>query len=179
MPSILFLANLLVAGLLAAPALPAVPPPPGGVFEAEITKAVKARAQTEMKAMLAELEKDTTRPEKEKAELKRKLGRLQLSVYTTATNLDDVVAYYQETSVGAMFLKGDRDLAADLKENARVGGLTIAPAQLKEWEGKTGRSARWTRDDGTLEIAVEDHLIDPRDGKVSKRTVVMITILPE
>ena len=45
----------------------------------------------------------------------------------------------------------------------------------KEWQGKMGRTARWTRDDQMLQVSVEDYLIDPRDARVTKKTVVMVS----
>ena len=58
--------------------------------------------------------------------------------------------------------------------------MTARTRPPRKWgarAGKLGRTARWTKDDDTLQVVVEDHLIDPRDGKVSETTVVLVTSL--
>ena len=173
-------ASLVVLGWLAAtPPVASVPPPPGGTYEEAITKVVTARAQKEMKALVAELEKDPSQPSAFKAEVKRKLARLKVAVYTTPKSFEETVAFYEASPLRPFFLKGDRDLLADLRENAEALGASVDPAAEKAWAGKAGRTARWTRDDNGLQITVEDHLIDPRDGSVTKKTVVLVTSLDD
>ncbi len=58
-----------------------------------------------------------------------------------------------------------------------MAGLAVDPEVEKKWTGKSGKTARFTREDGTLQVVVEDHLIDPRDGKVTPMTVVLVTSL--
>jgi hypothetical protein len=153
-----------------------VPPPPGGVFETEITKVVSDHAKVEMQGLLAELER-MSQPAETKAEIKRRLAGLKVAVYTTPRSWDETVAFYEGPAMKVVFLKGSRDILADLQDYARSAGIAVDPAVEKAWTGKTGLTARWTRDDETLQIVVEDHLIDPRDGKVTPKTVVLVTKL--
>ena len=153
-----------------------VPPPPGGAFEAEITKVVSEHAKVEMQGILAELER-MSQPAETKAEIKRRLAGLKVAVYTTSKSWDETVAYYEGPAMKVVFLKGERDILADLRDYARSAGIAVDPAVEKAWTGKSGRTARWTKDDETLQIVVEDHLIDPRDGKVAPKTVVLVTKL--
>ena len=153
-----------------------VPPPPGGTFETEITKVVSDRAKVEMQGILAELER-MSQPAETKAEIKRRLAGLKVAVYTTPKSWDDTVAFYEGPAMKVVFLKGQRDILADLQDYARSAGLSVDPAVEKAWTGKSGLTARWTKDDETLQIVVEDHLIDPRDGKVTPKTVVLVTKL--
>ena len=153
-----------------------VPPPPGGTFETEITKVVSDRAKVEMQGILAELER-MSQPAETKAEIKRRLAGLKVAVYTTPKSWDETVAFYEGPAMKVVFLKGERDILADLRDYARSAGIAVDPAVEKAWTGKSGRTARWTKDDETLQIVVEDHLIDPRDGKVTPKTVVLVTKL--
>lgn len=153
-----------------------VPPPPGGVFETEITKVVSDHAKVEMQGLLAELER-MSQPAETKAEIKRRLAGLKVAVYTTPRSWDETVAFYEGPAMKVVFLKGSRDILADLQDYARSAGIAVDPAVEKAWTGKSGLTARWTRDDETLQIVVEDHLIDPRDGKVTPKTVVLVTKL--
>jgi hypothetical protein len=153
-----------------------VPPPPGGRFEAEITKIVSDRAKVEMQGYLAELER-MAQPAETKAELKRRLSGLKVAVYTTPKSWDETVAFYEGEPMRVVFLKGDRDILADLNDYARGAGIAVDPAVEKAWTGKAGKTARWTKDDESLQVVVEDHLIDPRDGKVTPTTVVLVTSL--
>ena len=153
-----------------------VPPPPGGRFEAEMTKVVLEKAKVEMKSVLDDLER-TARPPEAKAEIRRRLARLSLAVYTTPAGWEETVAYYEGAPMRLTFLKGERDILADLREWARTAGLDVEPSVAKALSGKLGKTARWTKDDDTLQVVVEDHLIDPRDGKVSETTVVLVTSL--
>jgi len=157
-------------------AVKGVPPPPGGRFEAGMTKVVSDRAKVEMQALLAELER-TAQPAATKAEIKRRLAGLKVAVFTTEKSFDETVGFYEGPAMRVFFLKGERDILADLRDWARTAGIAVDPAAEKAWAGKFGRTARWTKDDDTLQIVVEDHLIDPRDGKVSATTVVLVTSL--
>ena len=171
------LALLSAASLLFAVAgpVPGVPAPPGGRFEGEMTAVVAARAAAQMKPLLDEMERDPSQPESVKADIRRKASRLTVAVYTAPGTIDELVAFYSGKVAGASFLFSEREIGKDLAETAQLGGFSLAPAAVKEWEGKKGRSARWARPDGTLEIDIEDHLIDPRDGRVTKQVVVMVT----
>lgn len=167
---------LLTLFWLADPApVKGVPPPPGGRYEAEITKVASDRARIEMQTILAQLEQ-TQQPPETKKEIRRRLAGLKVAVYTTAAGFDETVAYY-EKEMRIVFLKGDRDVLGDLRDYARAAGLPVDPAVEKAWAGKWGKTARWTKEDDTLQVVVEDHLIDPRDGKVTPKTVVLVTSL--
>ena len=76
-----------------------------------------------------------------------------------------------------VFLKGDRDILGDLRDYARAAGIAVDATAEKAWAGKWGKTARWTKEDESVQIVVEDHLIDPRDGKVTPTTVVLVTSL--
>ena len=153
-----------------------VPAPPGGHYEAEITKVVSDRAKVEMRALLSELER-MAQPAETKAEIRRRLAGLKVAVYTTPKSWDETVGFYESPPMRVLFLKGERDLLADLRDYSRTAGFAVDPAAEKAWTGKSGKTARWTKDDDTLQIVVEDHLIDPRDGKVTPMTVVLVTSL--
>ena len=168
---------LLTLFWLADPApVKGVPQPPGGRFEPEMTKVVSDRAKVEMQAVLTELERSAQPPEA-KAEIRRRLSGLRLAVYTTPRGWEETVAFYEGAPMQLIFLKGERDILGDLREWARAAGLAVDASAEKAWAGKVGRTARWTKDDDTLQVVVEDHLIDPRDGKVSETTVVLVTSL--
>lgn len=153
-----------------------VPPPPGGVFETEITKVVSDHAKVEMQGLLAELER-MSQPAETKAEIRRRLAGLKVAVYTTPKSWDETVAFYEGPAMKVIFLKGQRDILADLRDYARSAGIAVDPGAETAWTGKSALTARWTKDDETLQIVVEDHLIDPRDGKVTSKTVVLVTKL--
>ena len=159
---------------LAGP-VPGVPAPPGGRFESEITAVVAARAAAQMKPLLEEMERDLSQPESVKAEIRKKASRLRVAVYTFPGTIDDLAAFYAGKVPGVSFLFTEREIGKDLAETALAGGFALAPSLAKEWQGKKGRSARWARSDGSLEIDIEDHLIDPRDGRVTRQGVVMVT----
>lgn len=168
---------LLVVLLLAggSSVFPGIPAPPEGVYEAELTKAANARAQVEIKGALAQLERDTSIPPAQKKEIRRKIERLRVAVYTTPKTLDETVAFYERQIPSANFLFGDRNLLDDAADIARSGGFELPAPITAEWGGKRGRSARWSQTDGSAEIDVEDHLIDPRDATIRKRTVVLLS----
>ena len=168
---------LLTLFWLADPApVKGVPPPPGGKYEAEMTKVVSDRAKVEMQALLAQLEQAAQPPETKK-EIRRRLAGLKVAVYTTAKSWDDTVAFYEGPAMRIVFLKGDRDILGDLRDYARAAGIAVDATAEKAWAGKWGKTARWTKEDESVQIVVEDHLIDPRDGKVTPTTVVLVTSL--
>ena len=106
---------------------------------------------------------------------RKKASRLRVAVYTFPGTIDDLAAFYAGKVPGVSFLFTEREIGKDLAETALAGGFALAPSLAKEWQGKKGRSARWARSDGSLEIDIEDHLIDPRDGRVTRQGVVMVT----
>src|SRR5438067_914137 len=170
--------GLLLAVLIATGSpVPGVPAPPDGVLEAGLTKAAMDRASAEMKTALAKLEKDASIPEATKRDIKSKIARLKVAVFTTPKTLEETVEFYERQVTGARFLMGERDVLGDAHDLAAASGITMDPDVERAWAGKRGRSARWSRDDKGLEIDVEDTLIDPRDAKISKKTVVLLTYL--
>jgi hypothetical protein len=130
-----------------------------------------------MKEVLGQLERDTTRSASEKAELRKRIAALKIAVYTTPRTLDETVGFYERTTQDASFIFAQRSLLNDLHELARTSGLAFDSSLEKTWAGATGRSARWSRQDGSTEIDIDDHLIDPRDGTITKKTVVLVTTL--
>lgn len=161
---------------LATPApIPSVPPPPDGTYEAEITRVVADRVKAELKGLLDQLERDASTPPATKREIKGKVARMKVAVYSTPGRFDEVVAFYEGGPLKPFFLKGDRDVLADAKEAAQAAGVTLSEDAEKQWKGVGGRRALWQRPDGGVEIAIEDHLIDPRNGKVTRKTVVLVT----
>jgi hypothetical protein len=166
---------LLAAG--PSPSIPGVPNPPDGVFEEAITKVATERATQEMKAALEKLDKDGSIPEAQKREIKGKLVHLKVAVFTTPKSLDEIVAFYEKEIQPAQFNFGERDILGDAHDLAAASGFKMDPEVEKAWMGKRGRTARWGREDRDLEIDVEDTLIDPRDGKITKKTVVLVTYL--
>lgn len=168
---------VLLAGLPPGPG--GVPAPPDGAIDAALTKEAGDRAAAEMKSALAQLDQDPSRPASVKAELKRKIANMKVVVYTTPKSLDESVAFYEQKISTATFLFGERNLLSDADEIAKSGGFRLDDATAKEWTGKFGRSARWSRPDGSAEIDIEDHLVDPKTGKISKKTIVMVTALGE
>ena len=171
------LLGLLFAAGAPPPTIPGVPQPPEGVFEEAITKVATDRAKEEMKAALEKLEKDGTIPEAQKREIKGKLVHLKVAVFTTPKTLDEIVAFYEKEIAAAQFNFGERDVLGDAHDLAAASGFKLDPDVERAWVGKRGRTARWSREDRSLEIDVEDTLIDPRDGKISKKTVVLMTYL--
>ena len=141
-----------------------------------MTKVVMDRAMVEMQALLTDLER-TGQPAEAKSDIRRRLTRLKIAVYTTAKGWEETVAFYEGPPLRGYFLKGERDILADLREYARGAGIVVDPAAEKAWAGKSGKTARFTKDDNSLQVVVEDHLIDPRDGKVTPTTVVLVTSL--
>ena len=169
---------LLLAGPPASP-VPAVPMPPGGSVDAELTGVYAARAAAEMRSALAQLERDSSRSRAEKDDLKKRISKLKIAVLTSTSSLDEVVAFYEKEIPRARFIFGERDLMSDLNEGIRSGAIKGDPEAARKLAGQRGRSARWNREDGRLEIDIEDTLIDPRDGKVTRKTIVLVTSLAD
>jgi hypothetical protein len=172
-------AFLALALVLAAPTspIPGVPFPPGGEIDPVFTQVFTDRAAAETRSAIARLEADTSRSAAEKAELKKRLGKLKIAVFTTAKSVDETVAAYERQIPQARFIFAARNLEADLRDGITSGAIQADAAVVAKAAGRTGRSARWNRADGALEIDVEDHLIDPRTGAILARTVVLVTSL--
>ena len=171
-----FLALTLVLTAPASP-IPGVPFPPGGEIDPVFTQVFTDRAAAETRSTIARLDADTSRSATEKAELKKRLGKLKIAVFTTAKSIDETVAAYERQIPQARFIFAERNLEADLKDGIKSGAIQADAAAVAKAAGRTGRSARWNRADGALEIDVEDHLIDPRTGAILARTVVLVTSL--
>ena len=154
-----------------------VPAPEQGALDPALTKLARERADVEMKTALAALAADSTIPEPRKREIREKVAKLKVAVFTTPKTLDETVKFYEGRLNQATFIFAERDLLTDLRDLALTSGLVLTPAIEAPAAGKRARSARWAKDDGSLEIDVEDHLIDPRDGKITKKTVVLVTSL--
>lgn len=154
-----------------------IPSPPGGAYEVELSKLAAEKAKMELAARLEAALKDPAVSAAEKSVVKSRIDgvRLKLAIYTTDKSLEETVAFYGQKVRGATFLIAERNILLDVAEVAQAGKLQIAASVEKEWQGKTGRTARWTRDDQMVQISVEDYLIDPRDGKVTKKTVVLVS----
>jgi hypothetical protein len=172
-------AFLVLALVLAAPTspIPGVPFPPGGEIDPVFTQVFTDRAAAETRSAIARLDADTSRSAAEKAELKKRLGKLKIAVFTTAKSVDETVAAYERQIPQARFIFAARNLEADLRDGMASGAIQADAAAVAKAAGRTGRSARWNRADGALEIDVEDHLIDPRTGAILARTVVLVTSL--
>jgi hypothetical protein len=155
--------------------IPGVPLPPDGAVDAELTRLRMEQADAERQQAFARLDTDRSLSKTQKAEIRGKLVSMKVAVMTTALPIDEVVAFYEATVPRAEFLFGVRDLAADLDEGIRSGAIKADPERVRDAAGKQGRSARWTREAERLSIAIEDHLIDPRDGRITKKTVVLVT----
>jgi hypothetical protein len=171
-----FLALALVLAVPASP-IPGVPFPPGGEIDPVFTQVFTDRAAAETRSAIARLDADTSRSAAEKAELKKRLGKLKIAVFTTAKSVDETVAAYERQIPQARFIFAERNLEADLRDGITSGAIQADAAAVAKAAGRMGRSARWNRADGALEIDVEDHLIDPRTGAILARTVVLVTSL--
>ena len=157
--------------------VPGIPSPPGGSYEAELSKLAVEKAKTELNSQLESTLKDPNVSASDKADVKARIAsvHLRLAIYTTDRTLEETVAFFSQKVRAATFLVAERNVLVDLAEVAQAGKLQISPMVEKEWQGKMGRTARWTRDDQMLQISVEDYLIDPRDARVTKKTVVMVS----
>jgi hypothetical protein len=157
--------------------VPGIPPPAGGTYEAELSKLAVEKAKSELAAQLEATLKDPALSAADKADVKSRIAsvHLRLAIYTTDRSLEETVTFYGQKVKGAVFLVAERNVLLDLAEVAQAGKFQIPHGVEKEWQGKTGRTARWTRDDQMVQISVEDYLIDPRDGRVTKKTVVLVS----
>ncbi len=165
--------------VLASPAapIPGVPFPPGGEIDPVLTQLFTDRAAAETRSAVARLDADTTRSAAEKAELKKRLGKLRIAVFTTAKSVDETVAAYEKQLPDSRFIFAERNLEADLVEGMKSGAIQANAAAVAKAAGRRGRSARWNRADGALEIDVEDRMIDPRSGAILEKTIVLVTSL--
>jgi hypothetical protein len=170
---------LALAFLLASPVapIPGIPFPPGGEIDPVLTQVFTDRAAAETRSATARLEADSSRSAAEKAELKKRLGKLRIAVFTTPKSLDESVASYERQLPDARFIFAERNLEADLVDGMKSGAIQGNAAVVAKAAGQRGRSARWNRADGALEIDIEDHLIDPRSGVILAKTVVLVTSL--
>lgn len=172
------IAFVLAFALAAPPSpIPGVPFPPGGEIDPVLTQVFTDRAAAETKAALARLDADTSRSAAEKAELRKRLGKLRIAVFTTPKSVDEAVAFYEREVKGARFIFAVRNLEADLLDGMKSGAIRADSAAVAKAAGRRGRSARWNREEGALEIDIEDSLIDPRSGAILEKTVVLVTSL--
>ena len=173
------LAFVHVALFLAAPVspIPGIPFPPGGEIDPVLTQVFTDRGAVETRSAIARLDADRSRSAAEKAELRKRLGKLRIAVFTTAKSLDEVVAAYERQVADARFVFAERNLEADLRDGMKSGAIQGNAGAAAKAAGRRGRSARWNRADGALEIDVEDSLIDPRSGAILEKTIVLVTSL--
>ncbi len=162
---------------VASSPIPGVPLPPDGAVDVVFTEIYTARAAAETKAALARLDADSSRPAAEKKEIRKRLEKLRVVVLTTPRSLDETVAFYEREVAGARFTFAVRNLEADLRDGMKSGAIKADEAAVAQAAGKRGRSARWSRTDGALEIAIEDAMLDPRSGAIVAKTVVLVTSL--
>ncbi|MDL2717110.1 MAG: hypothetical protein PT977_05100, partial [Acidobacteriota bacterium] len=153
------------------------PFPPGGEIDPVLTQVFTERAAAETRSALAQLDADKSRSAGEKAEIRKRLGKLRIAVFTTPKTVDEVVAAYEKLVPEARFIFAERNLQADLQDGIKSGAIQANPAAVEKAAGRRARSARWNRADGALEIDVEDRLIDPRSGAILEKTVVLVTSL--
>ena len=170
---------LVLAFILAAPVspIPGIPFPPGGEIDPVLTQVFTDRAAVETRNAIAQLDADKSRSAAEKAEIRKRLGKLRIAVFTTPKSVDEVVAAYEKQVPEARFIFAERNLEADLLDGMKSGAIQANAAAVAKAAGRRARSARWHRAEGTLEIDVEDHLIDPRSGAILDKTVVLVTSL--
>ncbi len=173
----LFAALVPVLLFLAASPIAGVPLPPDGAVDQVFTEIYANRAAVETKAALAKLDADTTRSPAEKKEIRKRLEKLKVVVLTTPKSLDEAVAFYEREVKGARFIFAVRSLEADLLDGMKSGAIRADAAAVAKAAGRRGRSARWNREEGALEIDIEDRLIDPRSGAILEKTVVLVTSL--
>jgi hypothetical protein len=172
------IALALVLALAAPPSpIPGVPFPPGGEIDPVLTQVFTDRAAAETRQALARLDADTSRTAAEKAELRKRLAKLKIAVFTTPKSVDESVAAYERQLPQSRFIFAERNLEADLREGVKSGAIQADAAAIAKAAGQRGRSARWNRADGALEIDIEDHFIDPRTGAILAKTIVLVTSL--
>jgi len=173
------LVALVLALALAGPAspIPGVPFPPGGEIDPVLTQVLIDRAAVETKEAMARLDADTSRTAAEKAELKKRLQKLRIAVFTTPRSVDESVAAYERQIPQSRFIFAERNLEADVRDGIKSGAIHGDEAAIAKAAGQRGRSARWNRPDGGLEIDIEDHFIDPRTGAILVKTIVLVTSL--
>jgi len=164
---------------LAASPIAGVPLPPDGAVDQVFTEIYANRAAAETKAALAQLDADATRSSAEKKEIRKRLEKLKVVALTTPKTLDEAVAFYEREVKGAVFIFAVRSLEADLRDGIKTGAIKGDGSAVAKAAGQQGRSARWNRADGALEIAIEDHILDPRNGAIVTKTVVLVTSLAD
>ena len=169
--------SLLTVLLFAASPIAGVPLPPDGAVDQVFTEVFSARAAAETKAALSQLDADASRSSSEKKEIRKRLEKLRVFVLTTPKTLDETVAFYEREIKGARFNFAVRNLEADLRDGIRSGAIKGDDSAVAKAKDQRGRSARWVRPDSALEIAIEDHLLDPRTGAIVTKTVVLVTSL--
>ena len=157
--------------------IPGVPLPPDGAVDQVYTEIFASRAAVETRAALAQLDADSSRSAAEKKGLRKKLEKVKIVVYTTPKNLDEAVAFYEREVKGARFNFAVRNLEADLRDGIKSGAIKAEESAIAKAAGQRSRSARWNRRDGALEIAIEDRLVDPRNGEIVAKTFVLVTSL--
>ena len=172
-------ASFVLALVLAAPVspIPGIPFPPGGEIDPVLTQVFTDRAAAETRSAISRLDADTSRSAADRAELKKRLGKLRIAVFTTPKSVDEVVAAYEKQLPAARFIFAERNLEADLLDGMKSGAIQANAAAVEKAAGRRAKSARWNRADGALEIDVEDRLIDPRSGSILEKTVVLVTSL--
>ena len=156
---------------------PGIPFPPGGEIDPVLTQVFTDRAAVETRNAIARLDADPSRSAAEKAEIRKRLAKLRIAVFTTPKTVDEVVAAYEKQFADARFIFAERNLEADLMDGMKSGAIQANAAAVEKAAGRRARSARWNRADGALEIDVEDRLIDPRTGAILEKTVVLVTSL--
>ena len=162
---------------LAASPITGIPLPPDGTVDQVFTEIYAGRAADETKAALAQLDADPSLSPAKKKEIRKRLEKLKVVVLTTPKTLDEAVAFYEREVKDARFNFAVRNLEADLAEGLKSGAIKGDPSVVAKAAGQRGRSARWNRADGALEIAIEDHLLDPRTGEIVTKTIVLVTSL--
>ena len=95
------------------------------------------RAAVETKAALTQLDADSSRPSSEKKEIRKRLERLKIVVFTTPKNLDETVAFYEREVKGARFIFAVRNLEADLRDGIKSGAIKGDEAAIAKAAGQT------------------------------------------
>ncbi len=158
---------------VAVAVVPGVPAPPGAVYEKELAKVAVERAEVEIKETLVKIDGDFRLTSKEKDELRKQVQALKIGFYTTSMTVPEVIEFYEKKFPGASFLSVERSLMADAMAIAADHGVPLPKEIGEKWSGKNGLSARLITP--RFEVDVEDHLVDPRTGEITKKTVIMIS----